>query len=198
MIYFFLFQTGVVGRTGAGKSSLISALLRLAKIEGEIYIDDIDTAKINLHDLRRNLSVIPQEPTLFNSVSLRDNLDPFGKVDDATIWMALREVNLNNTIRSLHQLAGETNLSTGQRQLLCLARAIVKKSKILVLDEATANIDPDTDTLIQKTIRRNVSSLCIFQFYQHFCYQRSKEILTFCTKILQCFKNCKNKILKRI
>ncbi|XP_068082935.1 probable multidrug resistance-associated protein lethal(2)03659 [Anabrus simplex] len=148
-------KVGVVGRTGAGKSSLLAVLFRLVDAEGKVLIDNVDIRSVGLHKLRRKISIIPQEPVLF-SASLRFNLDPFDEYDDQSLWRVLEEVELKGEILSLDwQICeGGSNLSVGQRQLVCLARAILRNTRILILDEATANVDQRTDALIQKTIRK--------------------------------------------
>ncbi|KAH9127149.1 hypothetical protein LEN26_004760 [Aphanomyces euteiches] len=147
-------KVGVVGRTGAGKSSLTTALLRLVELEsGSISIDGVETATLPLRTLRRALAIIPQDPVLFSG-SVRFNLDPSGVADDDALWQVVRRVHLS-TISSLDDVVQERglNFSLGERQLVCIARALLKQSKVILMDEATASIDPNTDRLIQESMR---------------------------------------------
>ncbi|CAM0913131.1 unnamed protein product [Alopecurus aequalis] len=159
-------QVGIIGRTGAGKSSILNAIFRLAPIcNGRILVDGFDVAKVAVRDLRGHFAVVPQSPFLFDG-SLRENLDPFSITTDLMIWEALEKCHMKAVIESIgglgiHVKESGRSFSVGQRQLLCLARAILKSSKVLCLDECTANVDNQTACLLQNTISAECKGMTV-------------------------------------
>nr|DAD47554.1 TPA_asm: hypothetical protein HUJ06_017491 [Nelumbo nucifera] len=160
-------KVGVVGRTGSGKSTLIQAIFRIVEPrEGSIEIDDINICKIGLHDLRSRLSIIPQDPTMFEG-TVRGNMDPLEQYSDSEIWEAMDKCQLGDLVRAREEKLDSTvvengeNWSLGQRQLFCLGRALLKTTRILILDEATASVDSATDGVIQKIISQEFKNCTV-------------------------------------
>ena len=160
-------KVGVIGRTGAGKSSLFNSLFLTNRISaGRIYVDDVDISTLSVSEHRRRLSIIPQDPFLFSG-TLRQNLDPLGEFSNEEIWIALDKSHLKRQVQSLSKqllsLVAEHgyNFSTGERQLLCIARAMLRRNKIILVDEATANVDLQTDSLVQQAIRTHFSDCSV-------------------------------------
>ncbi|KAA0044372.1 ABC transporter C family member 14-like [Cucumis melo var. makuwa] len=160
-------KIGVVGRTGSGKSTLVQVLFRLVEPSaGKIIIDGIDISTLGLHDLRSRLGIIPQEPVLFEG-TVRSNIDPIGQYSDDEIWKSLDRCQLKEVVASKPEkldspvVDNGENWSVGQRQLLCLGRVMLKRSKLLFMDEATASVDSKTDALIQNIIREDFRSCTI-------------------------------------
>lgn len=165
-------KIGIVGRTGAGKSSIVASLLRMPDADGVITIDGVDIKSLNLQECRRYISVLGQNPVIFSG-TLRKNLDPLEKHDDKMLWSVLDEVKLKNLVQSLKGCLDfeiserAANLSVGEQQLVCLARVLVEGNKILILDEPTAHVDPKTERAIQEIIHNKLQGCTIITIAHH-------------------------------
>ncbi|XP_044264453.1 probable multidrug resistance-associated protein lethal(2)03659 [Tribolium madens] len=171
-------KIAVIGRSGAGKTSLILTLLRLYKTEGKILIDSNDIATLPMDLLRENILVVPQDPFLFTG-TLRENVDLKRTYSDDQIWEAITKVGLKNLFCSLdNEINSNLELSVGQQQLICLARGLIRKNKIAIFDEITANVDSETEEMIYKIIQENFDSCTVFMITHKMRYVRE------CDKIM--------------
>ena len=156
-------KVGIVGRTGAGKSSFVAALMRMPEADGDILIDNVCIRDINLQESRRTITILGQNPALFIG-SVRQNLDLMEQFQDAELWRALEKVQLKSLVENLegqldHKLLEHgANLSVGERQLICLARVLLQQKNIVILDEPTAHVDPDTEQTIWNLVREELKS----------------------------------------
>uniref|UniRef100_A0A6V1N447 ABC transporter domain-containing protein n=1 Tax=Heterosigma akashiwo TaxID=2829 RepID=A0A6V1N447_HETAK len=187
-------KLGIIGRTGSGKSSLMMAFFRMVPFSGRVRLDGVDARRVALGDLRARVGAVPQAPLLFRA-PLRRNLDPAGLHSDQDIWDALDKCHIGDLFRSrsetdsgriqsgLSLMLGNgpecVKLSFGQKQLLCLARTLLKRPKIVFIDEATASIDSQTDALIQNTLKDNFAN-CTLLMIAH----RMSTVSAICTKVL--------------
>lgn len=170
-------KVGFIGRTGAGKSTITYAFFRLYPIKGSLLIDGEDVRELNLKVLRENISIIPQDPLIFPG-SIRCNMDPYNNFKDGEIWNVLEEVKMKGAIKSL-DCRNFVGLSKGQKQLLCLARTILNKKKIVIFDEATADVDQETNELILKITKEKFSD-CTLLIVAH-----REDSIRDCNKIFE-------------
>ena len=176
-------KIGVVGRTGSGKSSFAAALMRMPEAEGDILIDDVLLRNINLKESRRAITVLGQNPALFSG-SLRKNLDVIEQFQDAELWQALEQVQVKHLVENLEGqldyelLENGANLSIGERQLICLARVLLHQKKIVILDEPTAHVDPDTERTIWNVVHEKLSDSTVITVAHRL------NTITNCDKIL--------------
>ena len=175
-------KVGIVGRTGAGKSSIISGLLRMPEADGDIIIDGVNIKNISLQESRQCVSVLGQTPVIFSG-SIRNNLDPLGRHDDVALWAVLKTVGLKKLTENLngklqYELCqGGENLSIGERQLICLARTLLQQSKIVILDEPTAHVDPNTEQTIWNTVHEELKNSTIITIAHRLNTIRDSDII---------------------
>jgi len=177
-------KIGIVGRTGTGKSSILAAILRMPEVEGKITIDGVELNNLNVHESRKCISVLNQSPAVFIG-SLRMNLDPLGKHSDVELWDALEAVQLKPLVETLqgkldYKLNDKgMNLSAGEKQLICLARVLLQESKIVILDEPTAHVDPKIEQIIHETIREKLKNSTVITI------AHGRKTIEDCDKIIE-------------
>lgn len=177
-------KVGIIGRTGSGKSSLVSLLLKLYDYQGTILIDNVDIKTVSMEYLRKRIDFIPQDPVLFSD-NLRSNIDPLNEHSDDEIWTVISKLKIKRLIPNLYDSADSYSFSCGEKHLICLARAMIRKNKILIMDEPTAHLDLDTEQFLMNVINEHFSTYTIINIsHKMHCFKGYDRVFKIENKML--------------